>query len=60
MQLEKKIRELTLSGAATSKLDPMVDVLAGFKAEITKVQIRCIHNSKNILTKKQVVFLLDR
>ncbi len=60
MKLEKKINELTMSGAATSKLDPMVDVLADFKAQITKVQIKCIHDSKNILTQKQVKFLLNQ
>ena len=60
MKLEKKIKELTMSGAAPSKLNPMVDVLADFKAQITKVQIRCIHDSKNILTQKQVAFLLNR
>ena len=59
MKLEKKIKELTMGGDATSKLNPMVDILAGFKAELTKVQIKCIHDSKNILTKKQVEFLLD-
>ena len=60
MKLEKKIKALTMSGAAPSKLNTMVDVLADFKAQITKVQIRCIHDSKNILTQKQVAFLLNR
>ncbi len=60
MKLERKINELTMNGAATSKLNPMVDVLADFKAQITKVQIKCIHDSKNILTKKQAAFLLDQ
>ena len=60
MKLENKSKELTLSSAATSKLHPMVDVLADFKAELTKVQIQFIHDSKNILTQKQVKFLLHR
>ena len=60
MKLEKKIKELTMSGAAASKLHPMVDVLADFKAELTKVQIQCIYDSKNILNKKQVQFLLNK
>ena len=59
MKLEKKIKALTMRGDTTSKLNPMVDILAGFKAELTKVQIKCIHDSKNILTKEQVQFLLD-
>lgn len=59
MKLEKKITELTMRGDATSKLNPMVDVLADFKAQMTKVHIQCIYDSKNILNKKQVQFLLD-
>ena len=60
MKLERKIKELTMRGDTTSKLNPMVDVLAGLKAELTKVQIQCIYDSKNILNKKQVQFLLYR
>jgi hypothetical protein len=59
MKLERKIKELTMSGAATSKILPMVDVLADFKAQLTKVQIQCIYDSKNILTKKQTQFLVN-
>ena len=60
MKLEKRVKALTLRGDATTKLHPMVDALATLKSELTKVQITCIHDSKNILTKKQVVFLLGK
>ena len=59
MMLEKEIRTMTLSGADTSKLNPMIDRLAELKAQVSKVHVKCIHDSKNILTKKQVQFLLN-
>jgi len=60
MRLEKKIKQMTLNGADVTTLEPMIETLAGLKAEATKVHIKCIHDSKNILTAKQVTYLLDR
>ncbi len=60
MQLEKEIKNLTMTGADTSIITPKVDQLAKYKAELTKVQIACIHNSKNILSSAQVAFLLQK
>ena len=60
VQLEKKIRKMAMSGNALHLINPQLDTLARLKANISKVHIRCIHESKNILTKKQVQFLLKR
>ena len=60
MPLQKKIKKMTMNGADTSKLNPMIDELAVLKAKMTKVHVKCIHDSKNILTKEQVQFLLKR
>jgi len=60
MQLEKQIKRMTMSGKAVSQINDRVDELAVLKANISKVQINCIHESKNILTKDQVRFLLGR
>ena len=56
--LEKRIKQMTMQGADTSKINPLINELARLKADITKVQVKCIHDSKNILTKQQVKFLL--
>ena len=60
MPLQKKIKQMTMNGADTSKINPLIDELAVLKAKITKVQVKCIHDSKNILTKAQVQFLQQR
>ena len=58
--LEKKIKQMSRSGADISKLNPLIDELAVLKAKMTKVHVKCIFDSKNILTKAQVQFLLQR
>jgi hypothetical protein len=60
MKLEKKIKQMTMNGADVTTLEPMIETLAGLKAEATKVHVKCIHDSKNILTAKQVDLLLNR
>jgi len=60
MQLEKQIKKMTMSGQAVTQINSRVDALALLKAKISKVHINCIHESKNILTKEQVKFLLGR
>ena len=59
MPLQKKIRQMTMQGADISTLNPLIDELALLKAKITKVHVKCIHDSKNILTQAQVKFLLN-
>lgn len=60
MQLEKQIKKMTMSGQSVTQINSRVDALALLKAKISKVHINCIHESKNILTQKQVKFLLGR
>ncbi|WP_457744680.1 hypothetical protein [Sulfurimonas sp.] len=60
MQLEKEIQKLTMNGDSLSIINPKVDKLAEYKAKLTKIQVVCIHNSKNILTPAQVAFLLHK
>ncbi len=56
-KLEKKITIMAMQGESPQKLNPMVDQLSQLKAEATKVHIRCIYDTNNILTKKQMEFL---
>jgi len=60
MKLEKKIRKMTMQGVDTATLEPMIEKLADLKAQATKVHVRCIHDTKNILTAQQLSFLLKR
>ena len=60
IQLEKQIKKMAMNGKALNLIDPKLNTLAKLKANISKVHIRCIHDSKNILTKKQVQFLLNK
>jgi len=60
IQLEKQIKKMAMQGKALNLIDSKLDTLAKLKADISKVHIKCIHDSKNILTKKQVQFLLNK
>ncbi len=56
-KLEKKITTMTMQGESPQSLDLMVEQLSQLKAEATKVHIRCIYDTNNILTKKQIEIL---
>jgi len=58
MQLQRKIKQMTMSGADISKISPLIDQVAVLKADASKVHVKCIHDTKNILTKKQIAYLL--
>ena len=60
MQLEQKIKQMTMAGADTAKITPLIDKVAKLKADASKVHVQCIHDTKNILTKEQVAYLLGR
>jgi len=60
MQLQQKIKQMTMSGADISKIAPLIDQVAVLKADASKVHVKCIHDTKNILTQKQVSYLLGR
>jgi hypothetical protein len=58
--LESKIKTMTMEGETTQTLFPMIERLSQLKAEITKVHIRCIHDTKSILTQEQTERLLQK
>jgi len=58
MQLQQKIKQMTMSGTDISKIAPLIDQVAVLKADASKVHVKCIHDTKNILTKKQTAYLL--
>ena len=60
MQLQQKIKKMTMSGADTAKITPLIDEVAKLKADASKVHVQCIHDTKNILTQEQVAYLLGR
>ena len=59
MQLSMKIKEMSRNAAAISKINPLIDELAQLKAQATKVHVKCIHNTKTILTPEQLRFLMQ-
>ena len=58
MQLQQKIKHMSMSGVDTAKIAPLIDEVAKLKADASKVHVQCIHDTKNILTKAQVAYLL--
>jgi len=58
LKLEKKLRMLIRQGKNSQKLYPMIDKLSKLKAEATKIHIDCLYNTKKILTKEQLIFLI--
>jgi len=59
MQLEKEIRMLVRDGAGNAKVDPMIDKLAGLKAEASKIHVKCLHDTRAVLTPKQMQYLMQ-
>jgi hypothetical protein len=57
LELEKKIKILTMYGETPKTLHPMVQKLSQLKADATKVHIDCIYNTTQILKKEQLNFL---
>jgi len=56
-KLEEEIIIFTLKGESQNDIFQMLEELAKLKAEATKTHIMCIHDTKEILTKKQLNFL---
>ncbi len=53
--LENEIATATMQGVEPEKLKE----LAEFKAKATMAHIKCIYNTKKVLTKKQLDYLLS-
>ncbi len=57
-KLEEEIIMFTLEGESKNDIFQMVKELAKLKAEATRTHIMCIKDTKEILTKKQLDFLI--
>jgi Spy/CpxP family protein refolding chaperone len=57
MQLEKKIVHATMQGADPASLEKDINTLATLKAKATMAHVRCIVNTKKILTPQQLAVL---
>ncbi len=55
--LQKTIIRKTMAGESPNTLEPMVKKLGQLKAQATNVHVQCIHDTKNILTEKQMAYL---
>ncbi len=55
--LEKQVAEGSLSGKTPNELQPLVQEIAGLKAEATMLHLRCIYNTSNVLDQQQMDFL---
>lgn len=60
LKLEEEIINLSMQGENLQKIYPMIEKLSQLKAAATKVHVNCIYNTKNILTDKQLNFLLQK
>ncbi len=58
MALKKEIIQASMSGTKAADLKEKVDKLASLESEATMVHLKCIENTKDILTKDQLLFLL--
>lgn len=56
--LEDEIIEATVDDEALEKIYPKVEEVAKLKVEATKVQLKCLKESMNILNDEQIEFLL--
>ncbi|WP_187646941.1 hypothetical protein [Nitrosophilus labii] len=57
--LENEIAKSTMQGEEPKNIKPKVEELAKLKAKATMAHIRCIYDTKKVLTKKQLDYLLS-
>lgn len=55
--LEKSIVKASRQGATPASLEEDVDKLAELRAEATMIHLKCIYDTKKVLTKKQLQLL---
>ncbi len=55
--LEKSIAKASTNGATPTSLEEDVDKLAELRAEATMIHLKCIYDTKKVLTKKQLQLL---
>ena len=57
MKLENEVAKATMEGAEPDSLKAKVDEIAKLKAEATMAHIKCIYNTKKVLTPEQLAKL---
>ncbi|WP_418641309.1 hypothetical protein [Sulfurimonas sp. ST-27] len=60
MPLEQTIVQLSQQGASPQKMKKLVDEVARYKAQATMTHLKCIYETKKILTSKQLKTLLQK
>lgn len=60
LPLTKSILSGVMSGKTADELKDQVKKLGELEAEATIIQIRCIEETKNVLTKDQLIYLLQK
>jgi hypothetical protein len=60
MQLEKEIKKMTLHGGDIEKINSLIDELSHLKAQATKIHVKCIQDTKAILSKQQLQLLMNK
>jgi hypothetical protein len=59
LPLRVSITSAVLSGTSSAQLKEKVEKLAQLEAEATMVHIKCIEDTKNILSKDQMIYLMQ-
>ncbi len=59
LPLRASITSAVLSGTSSAELKEKVEKLAKLEAEATMVHIKCIEDTKNILSKDQMIYLMQ-
>ncbi len=57
LKLKKEILKGAKSGADVATLSKLVDKVASIKAEATKIHLKCISDTKTVLTKEQMRYI---
>jgi hypothetical protein len=57
--LEHEVADKILAGAKPEELSDLVDEIAGYKAEATKIHLKCIYETKEVLTPEQYSFVIS-
>ena len=57
--LEQQVAKGIFSGKTADELGPLVQAIAGLKAEATMIHLRCLYDTREILDKQQLDFIIN-
>ena len=57
--LEHEVADKILAGAKPEELSALVDEIAGYKAQATKIHLKCIYETKKVLTPEQYTLVIS-